>query len=579
MNSARRASPRLEQWLAETHSSGFELCRHFFWRFFDSEFVSVPGQGKTIAGGLAAMLVSLGLMMWQAYYHKYRVLGALDDPRPFRLALLADNLFIIVLAMIAIGLLTAIEWPALFPSLRDYLALASLPLRMRDLFAAKFAALLVAISLAAVAATLVPSGVLGAVIEHGPAPNLDLQPLASFASSSLAALFVFFALAGVQGALLNLVPVRQFPRVSLWAQGILLSVFLCTVPFVLSIPGLHNFMSLRPGWSVYAPPLWFLGLDQVMIGNFEPLAVRLAWLSAAGLTGAAALCILGYIWSYRRHRKRLLESTVENTARVRVPSAMSERLLRDVRAFGVFAFIAKSLGRSRQHRLILTAFAAIGLAAVCEGFASLILGGAGLSRHTAAFRQAIIAVPLAFSLFTLAGLRYLFRLPVEIRANWIFRIHEPGNAAEMLAGVDAFVLYWGAVPVALLTLPVEMYWLGPSKGAMASFLCLLPALILMEALLFQFDKIPFTSSYLPGRRPLVDTVVIYLIAAALYVGGIGSLIRVSLESPYWAAGLAAALAALWWIVRRERLSSRVIHRLEYDEIPEPVVQLLSIERD
>src|SRR5258708_28203706 len=77
---------------------------------------------------------------------------------------------------------------------------------------------------------------------------------------------------------------------------------------VFTIPSLQCSMNERPGWIVWVPPAWFLGLDQVMVGNHEPLAVRLAWISLAGVAGAAVAAVATYLWSYRRHRVRLLES-------------------------------------------------------------------------------------------------------------------------------------------------------------------------------------------------------------------------------------------------------------------------------
>ena len=110
----------------------------------------------------------------------------------------------------------------------------------------------------------------------------------------------------------------------------------------------------------------------------------------------------------------------------------------NLRSLAVFGFIAKSLARSRQHRLDpdgvrrhsprhhLRRFRQLGCSkaepfSVCRFMRP-------------AFRQAVIAVPLALSLFMLAGLRYLFRLPVELRANWVFRIHEPGKRARPAGG-------------------------------------------------------------------------------------------------------------------------------------------------
>ena len=75
-----RVVERTREWLQETHSAGFELRRHFFLRFFDSEFVSTPGQWQVVAGGVLAILMSLSVIYIQAYYHKYLELNSL--PRP-----------------------------------------------------------------------------------------------------------------------------------------------------------------------------------------------------------------------------------------------------------------------------------------------------------------------------------------------------------------------------------------------------------------------------------------------------------------------------------------------------------------
>ena len=451
-----------QAWIAETHSSAFELRRHFFLQLFESEFVSVPGQGKVVAGGVLAMIFSIGVVFAQAYYHKYLVLNELDDGGPFRMALLADALFIVTLTMAAIGLLTTLQWPSLFPSLRDYLALAALPTRMRDMFIAKLTALL-AFAVLVIVSIALPLSVLLRVVMEGPyAVNLSRQVPALFVSSSLAGLFGFFCLVVLQGVLLNLLPVRQFQRVSLAVQGALLVVFLCGLLLVLRIPGLP-WMDQRPAWAVYVPALWFLGLEQVMAGNPEPLAVKLAWTSLAGLLGSAAAALVAYWWSYRWQRIRVLESpAAESNGRVYLPSSVSGYLLPNLRSLAVFGFIAKSLARSRQHRLILTGFAAAAVALIAEGFATLALGR-GIDLRAPVFREAVVAVPLTLSLCTMVGLRYLFRLPVELRANWIFRIHEPGHAMDFLAGVERFMFYCGAMPVTIATLAGGTAPAGPAR--------------------------------------------------------------------------------------------------------------------
>ena len=573
----------LRDWLEETHSAGFELRRHFFLRFFDSDLVSTPGQWQVVAGGVLAILLSMSLIYTQAYYHKYSLLNGLPTPEPLRLATLADVLFLIMLAMSLIGLFTTLEWPQLFPGLRDYLALGSLPIRMRDLFVAKFSALIGFTALFIVAATLPPSAILPAVMTGRYAPDALRQFPAIFLSSALAALFVFFSLVAVQGVLLNIVPIRYFARISLAAQGVLLTALLCGLPLVVSIPSLQSSMNQRPDWIVWAPPAWFLGLDQVIAGNLEPMAVKLAWIGLAGVAGAATAALMTYLWSYRRHRVRLLEAP-EITSKA-VDRVWLDRfgawLIPDPRELAVFAFIWKTLGRSRQHRLVLTGFAALAVAVIFDSFVTLALsrGFRGFSVQTPALRQAAVSAPLALSLFVLAGFLYLFRLPVELRANWVFRLNEPGNVRVFLAAVERFLLCCAVAPAALITLPLEASLLGVGAGVAAAIVCLLPSLILMEALLIQFEKIPFTSSYLPGRRPVIQTMLIYGVSVALYVSALSEIVSWCLLGPTPTLALFALLVAIWLRLRKGRVENWETGRLAFEELPEAAVLTLSIERD
>ena len=132
--------------------------------------------------------------------------------------------------------------------------------------------------------------------------------------------------------------------------------------------------------------------------------------------------------------------------------------------------------------------------------------------------------------------------------------------------------------MALLTLPVEITLLGARAGFEASLLCLLASLILMELVLFPFERIPFTSSYLPGQDPLIVTVLKYSLASAIYVGALSSLIRLALDRPEPMVLLLLLLIAGWARARTARLGSRQILRLEFEELAEPAVLLLGIER-
>ncbi len=559
----------MQRWrdqLAETHGARFELARHFFRRFFDSDFVTAPGQLRVLAGGAAAVLLSSSILFTVAYYHKYLELNKLDDPEPFRLAGMADVLFIVTLSMAVIGLITTLQWTSLFPGLRDYLALAALPFRPRDLFLAKFAALVLFAGAFIVVTTLLPSFFLPILQDGTHSSHAFLHIAGIFAGSSLGCLFLFFALVTIQGLLLNLLPPRLFQHVSLAIQAGLIAVLLCSMPLILSIPTLHQSMKLRPDWSFAVPPLWFLAIHQWVTGNREPFVRALALCGVLAPAIAAFAATTTYLWSYRRHRIRVLESP--STPSTREPADWMAALEPDPRRAAIASFIVKTLARSRPHRLILSAFTAVAMAVISEMFLTL---------HYAP--KAAITIPLALSLFVIAGFRYLFRLPVELRANWVFRVNEQGNRLLFLSAVERFLAMFGVGAVALIALPVEILLLGWWRGVAVSVLCLMPSLILMEALLFSYDQVPFTSAYLPGRRPVIETLLIYGVAVVSYVSLLAGFIAWLIQIPAAAAIFFLATVAVLWRVRSARRDQWITGKLAFEERLEPAVQTLGLERD
>ena len=95
----------------------------------------------------------------------------------------------------------------------------------------------------------------------------------------------------------------------------------------------------------------------------------------------------------------------------------------------------------------------------------------------------------------------------------------------------------------------------------------------------QFDKIPFTSSYMPGRRPVIETLVLYGVAVLAYVSVLGGIVSWCLNLAGWSLGLFAAMLVIWMRLRTARLEDRDLGSLEFEERIEPTVYTLSIERD
>src|SRR5260370_31081321 len=102
------------------------------------------------------------------------------DHAGVRATAIADETALITLISCVAGLLALLQWQSMFPGTRDFLAMASLPVRPRQIFAARFTAILLFSTLVIAAMNLLPS--LIAPVEFGGGWQLD----STFAAHALA---------------------------------------------------------------------------------------------------------------------------------------------------------------------------------------------------------------------------------------------------------------------------------------------------------------------------------------------------------------------------------------------------------
>ena len=554
---------RLREWTRATHSTHVELVRHFLARFFESDLVTTPGQWAKAAGGVIAALLSACILMVPLFMHRYGCLQ-LDGPSMFcpvvqdyhaqyLYVLRTDTRWLIGLAICVTAILTALQWQSLFPTLRDCLALASLPVSALEIFWSKLTAVVLALLALVLAMNTVPSLAFAWIIAGRWQENPTLAFAAAlFVAATAGCVFVFFSMLAIQGLLLNLLPPHLFERVSVYAQSILFTANVAALPFLWSQPS-----------AAWWPPNWFLGLWSAMLGGTEPGARYALW--ATGL--APALAMLSYLASYRRYQRLLLEAPPR--ARRRPMAWPAWFAPRDPREQAMFSFIWKTLTRSRVHRLALQ---------VCAGLAIAWMIGAGGFRGGDS--TPVVLVPLAVSIFLIAGLRYLFSLPSELRANWIFQAAESEGRASWLRAVDRFVIVCGLVPVYACTMPAAIAVFGWWQALRVTALGLFMALLVFEFLFRDWHKAPFTCSYLPGKRQFWQ-VLVAAFATLSYMGT--AALAIHAFSAGWvtfAAGF-PLLFGLWRWMHRGRAGDWQEVALVYDDVPEPAVAVLDIgfERD
>jgi len=562
----------MKKWLQETHGTQFELLRHFLLRFFDSDLVTTPGQAAPAVIGAIAVFLPWFPVMITPLKHKYAYLSSLDSPDAYLRAVRADELWLVTLMMSTIGLLAAIKWQSVFPSLRDYRALAALPLRSYQIFRAKFSALVIAATVAILVLNLFPS-LLFPMVSGGRwalNPSLSVRVAIHATVCIAGSYFFFFALVAMQGTLLLLLNRRIFEKVTGVLQALLVPTMLVLLVLSFSIQPKVTANVLEPQIASWLPPVWFLGLYQRMLGDPDPGIQALAARAVTALIVAILLSLVTYALSYSRHRALLLEGAVIPPRKTRRNLHVLEWLFPNPHQQAVIAFTLKTVASSSQHRMILTAYAGFGLAVLLSGIVGLaaVVGQAKL--HAAIFIYAHV-VMLAF---LLVGLRHLFSMPSELKANWIFQLAQAGSRQEWLDAIDRLVLFVGAVGMLLIPLPLEYQFLGPRAIADVALFAAV-AFVGYEAVFRSWEKLPFTCSQLPGKTPM------WILALRLYTFlwllPVPNFILLGcLYSPTAFLIVFVALIVLGVRLHLGRREYRSETRLVYEESQEPAVQTLSL---
>lgn len=518
-----------------------------------------------------------------------------------------QKLYFVGYSMAAVGFVTVLVWDRLFPDRRDAILLGSLPVRSRTVVFARLAALVAVVAGFAVVVNL-PGTVLFSLVagSYLPFEAFLRYPVAHFIATVSAGLLVFLALAALQACIALVLPERLLRRVSLLAQLLFVIVLIEWLAFAPGLlaglaavdPGttsealaaadsLYRFVGLTTSRAgIWLPPVWFLGIYEVIWG-FDPEAFRRP--AAAGLLALAvalSIATLAYGAGFRRIVRQALETPPDAPRRAGIVSRAVTRLahatiLRHPLEQAIVAFAARSLARSRLHRLLVAAYAGLGLAFVVGSFLSPVTGIAenALSASLSAPSVRLLSIPLVLSFFVLVALRVLFTVPTELRANRIFRMTEIDDKAAYLNGSRKAMWLLGALPIAGVTCPVYAAWWGPAPALQHTAFWLLMSGCLTELLLCGFHKVPFACSYVPGKANVKYLWPVYALALTAYAWWMARLELWLLGEPVrWSIACAVLVACLGVCIalRRRRLASST--PLAYEEEVEATVQVLGVMR-
>jgi hypothetical protein len=491
-----------QRWEAFTQTPFGCLQRLLIGRVFHGGGDSDP-EGLELGTGAIIVLLTLpgalaSLLMFDKYGSLFHYLMGVQHFDPFRAAV-SDEYFFIVLSVVVAGAAALWRWDSIFPDRRDYINLVPLPITLRSIFVANlFAILLVAVTFTVVvnfaSLFLFPAAVMGgegngAVVLRFAAGHAAAVLLASAFSCS-----AVFALVGV---LMSVLPAVTFKRVSLVARFLIAVVLLGLLASSVAVPHAIQQMSISRLHRVeLVPPVCFLGVAETIWGRGgDAASLMMARVAIGALAGAILTAILAYVISFRRSFLRIPE--MPDSGPLPRPAiswsplrpALSQ-ILRTPPQRAVYWFAVRALTRSEGHLQIVLGFLALGVVAAVSVLASaanpqLILTGAMPP-------LAFLAVPYALSYCVIIGVRFAFEMPANLKANWIFQYFLDRNRPEAREIARRVLLVSSLSWIAPATFLVTAYYWGLKIAMLHTAALILCTAALVEALLANYRKVPFT---------------------------------------------------------------------------------------
>ncbi len=565
------------------------LFREFLFRMVDRELLSAQAQGDSnrLLGRFAAILI------WVSVGFAALAGGNSRLPRSEMLvSAWPGEHMVIATTMLVIGLFAVLSWDSTFPDRRDVLILSPLPVKAATIFLAKASALGAALSLTVVTFNALPGLALPFALTPPGSNFLDMlfslelyRGFAAYWITVLAAgAFVLFCVLCAQGIAAQL-PRSAFLRLSSVLQIGTFCVCMCVYflqPSLTRIGALTSEAN-RPLLD-YLPSYWFLALFQQLNGSIpeaaHPTLTRLAVRAWLGLALAGLGSVAAFALSYFRTLRKIVEEPDITPAARR-----SLRLPRfgDFPTTALVHFTIRTLLRSRQHRVILSFYCGMGFAILILFLKTPVAQKLAAASSADPWRQVslpVIASTFVILCFWLLGIRMAFAMPIELRANWMFRTIAIRAPAETLSMNRTALYITGLLPLSLGSAAV-LAWLWPWSPA-AGHLLVIAALgvIGIELALHGFHKIPFTCSYLPGKSNLHMTVCLCLLLGlnAMYLGAEFERRALMNPSKFW--WMIAGLVIVAFIARR-RTEIRAARELElrFEEQEAPVIASLGLHRD
>lgn len=565
------------------------LVGHFLGRMVRGGQDSASTEFEFGAGFVLGLLAAPGAFYCFLLFQKYSSL--LDFLRGRRhqdvyLTSVPDKYFLISLAMAVTGIVTVLKWDQILPDSQDYLNLAPLPVRPRNILLANAGAILIAVLIVALDVNAIPAVLFPTFVTASiRAPALVLARFAATHAGCvlLASFFTICSVFALLGTLSAVLPREAFRACSSWIRGILLVALLMLLPTGFAGSALLRTLERHPESPLrFLPPVWYLGLYQTWQHRATPTLARLGSTALAATAASFGLMAITYALSYRRRFAGVLEGGRRPSEQRLFALVLAVLDLFSRRASGferaAHRFAVRALLRNETHRLAIAVAIGLGGLLASQDVASVLPAVVDKGSTLPVF--ALLEAPLVAVYLLILGLRIAIELPAGVSANWIFQAALDSRENEALPVARRVMLSF-LVPVVVVPDLIFSWWAwGPATAVLHILYLLALSISLIEVQLAGYRKVPLTCP-MPGfRENLLMLCLVQFLGFELFTRAGAGLEYWMLDMPVKFLMVPAAMCGVWYWNRQRIADAREAGELEegvtFENMPVRAVERLNL---
>jgi hypothetical protein len=199
------------------------------------------------------------------------------------------------------------------------------------------------------------------------------------------------------------------------------------------------------------------------------------------------------------------------------------------------------------------------------------------SAREAALTPDALSIPFILTFLIISGLRVVFEIPVELRANWLFQLLLDPDQKECERLARNVVLIFLLPGILVIAFPLYAYLAGFLIASLHTLLVAAWTVLFTNILLVRFRKLPFTCTLPLFKQHSIVILLSFGFGYLIYALSTPEFESAALQQPLRMISLIPVAIVAWLIPHYlEKNTPEIDRKLIFEESPSRIIELLQL---